>query len=352
MDTFDRRRPARRDTGDPAGHRQGVGYATGNVSRVGYCGRVRPFRFLAAFQEVKDGPGLSEHARRAEAMGYAALLVPDHLAIPQLSPIPAMVAITAATTTLRTGTFVFNNDLRHPAVLAQDLASVDILSGGRLDVAIGAGWRQLEYDAVGIPFDPQPVRVARLAEAIAILKGCFADGPFTFHGAHYTITDLDALPKPVQRPHPPLMIGGGGRATLTLAGREADVIGLAPRIKSGSADPSSITFAGVAEKLDWVREAAGDRYPDLELNTYPSTWPVSITDDPRGEAAKVVAKIRTGTGVELTVDDVLDSPHLFIGTVDSLVEKVQGLRERLGISSFLFGDIDELAPVVGRLVGS
>jgi probable F420-dependent oxidoreductase len=313
---------------------------------------MRPFRFLAAFQDIKDGLSLAEHARRAESMGYSALLVPDHLAIPQLSPIPAMVAIAAATTTLRTGTFVFNNDLRHPAVLAQDLATVDILSGGRLDVAIGAGWRQVEYTAIGLPFDPQPTRVARLAEAVAVLKGCFAEGAFSHHGTHYTITDLDSLPKPVQRPHPPLMIGGGGRATLTLAGREADIIGLAPRIKGGRADPASITFAGVAEKIGWVREGAGDRFPDLELNTYPSTWPVTVTDDPRGEAAKVVDKVREGAGVELTIDEVLDSPHLFIGTIDSLVEKVQGLRERLGISSFLFGDVDELAPVVARLAGS
>lgn len=154
---------------------------------------MRPFRFLAAFQDVKDGPALAEHACRAEALGCSALLVPDHLAIAQLSPVPAMVAITAATTTLRTGTFVFNNDLRHPAVLAQDLTTVDILSGGRLDVAMGAGWRQLEYAAIGLPFDPQPVCVERLEEAIAILKGCFADGPFTHHGRHYTITGCGSL---------------------------------------------------------------------------------------------------------------------------------------------------------------
>lgn len=313
---------------------------------------MKPFRFFAAVQDVMDAAALGELARRAEATGYSALLVPDHLAIPQLSPIPAMTAIALATTTLRTGGFVLNNDLRHPAVLAQDLASLDVLSGGRVDVALGAGWRQLEYTAIGLPFQPQPVRVARLAEAVAVFKGCFADGPFSFAGEHYTITDHDALPKPVQRPHPPIMIGGGGRATLTLAGREAQIVGLAPRIKGGRADPASITFAGVAEKIGWVREAAGDRFVDLELNTYPSTWPVTVTDDPRGEAAKVVDKVRDGTGVELSVDDVLDSPHLFIGTIESLVAKVQGLRERLGISSFLFGDVDELAPVVERLAGS
>jgi probable F420-dependent oxidoreductase len=313
---------------------------------------MRPFRFFAAVQDVMDGAALGEMARRAEATGYSALLVPDHLAIPQLSPIPAMTAIALATTTLRTGGFVLNNDLRHPATLAQDLASLDQLSGGRVDVALGAGWRKLEYDAIGLAFDPQPTRVARLAESVAVLKGCFADGPFTHHGEHYTITEYDALPKPVQRPHPPFLIGGGGRATLTLAAREAQIIGLAPRVKGGRADPASITFAGVQEKIGWVRDAAGHRFEDLELNTYPSTWPVTVTDDPRGEAARVVDMVREGTGTELSVDDVLDSPHLFIGTIDSLTEKVQGLRERLGISSFLFGDLDTLAPVVERLAGS
>ena len=214
-----------------------------------------------------DGATLAEHARRAESMGYSALLVPDHLAIEQLSPVPAMVAIAAATTTLRTGTFVFNNDLRHPAVLAQDLASVDILSGGRLDVAMGAGWRELEYQAIGLPFGPQPTRVERLEEAIAVLKGCFADGPFSFSGKHYTITEYDAQPKPVQRPGPRLMIGGGGRRTLTLAAREADIVGLAPRIKGGRADPASITFAGVAER----RSTGCARRPATAFRTWSST---------------------------------------------------------------------------------
>jgi probable F420-dependent oxidoreductase len=221
-----------------------------------------------------------------------------------------------------------------------------------VDVALGAGWRKLEYDAIGLPFGPQPTRVARLTESVAVLKGCFSDGPFTHHGEHYTITDHDALPKPVQRPHPPFLIGGGGHATLTLAAHEAQIVGLAPRIKGGRADPASITIDGVREKIGWVRDAAGDRFADLELNTYPSTWPVTVTDDPRGEAAKVVDRVREGTGTELSIEDVLDSPHLFIGTIDSLTEKVHALRERLGISSFLFGDLDTLAPVVRRLAGS
>ena len=313
---------------------------------------MRPFTFLAAIQKVVDGPALAAEARRAEAMGFASLVVPDHL-IEQLSPIPALATIAAATERLRIGAFVHNNDLRHPAVLAQDLASLDVLSGGRLDVALGAGWNRPEYDAIGLPFDPVPIRQARLEEAVAVLKGCFGDGPFSFAGTHYTIHDFDGYPKPFQRPHPPFFIGGGGRRTLSLAGREADIVGLAPRILSGQrTDPQSLTLAAAAEKIEWVRAAAGDRFDQLVFNVYPSSWPTTITDDARGEAARVIDHLHGRTPLDLTVDEVLEAPHLFIGSIDGLVEKFQMLRERLGITSFMVGDFDELAPVVERLAGT
>jgi probable F420-dependent oxidoreductase len=312
----------------------------------------RPFRFLAALQDVLDGAAVAETARRAESMGYSALVVPDHL-IEQLSPIPTLATIAAATERLRIGAFVHNNDLRHPAVLAQDLASLDVLSGGRLDVAIGAGWNRPEYEAIGLPFDPVGVRVARLTEAIAVLKGCFADGPFSFAGEYYTITDYDAGPAPIQRPHPPIFIGGGGRRVLTLAAREADIVGFAPRTAGNQrSDPLTITAAATEEKLGWVREAAGDRFASLEFNVYPSLWPVTLTDDPRAEAGRVIDHIRDRNGVELSVDEVLGSPHIFVNSVDGFVEKFRILRERFGISSFMVGDLDELAPVVERLAGT
>jgi probable F420-dependent oxidoreductase len=313
---------------------------------------TRPFRFLADAREIVDGRTLAERARRAEDMGFDSLVVPDHL-IEQLSPVPAMAAIAAATTRLRIGAFVLNNDLRHPAVLAQDLGSLDVLSGGRLDIAIGAGWNQPEYEAIGLPFDPTPVRQARLAESIAVLKGLFAEGPFSFEGEHYTIRDFDAYPKPVQQPHPPFLIGGGGRRTLELAAREAQIVGLAPRIsRNRRVEPYSLTWAATTEKLDWVRDAAGDRFDGLELNVYPSTWPIVVTDDLDGEVERVIDSIRERTGVEMTRDDVLDAPHLFIGSVERFVEKFQRLREELGISSIMVGGMDELAPVVARLAGT
>jgi probable F420-dependent oxidoreductase len=312
----------------------------------------RPFRFLADARAVASLRELRDTVERAEAVGIDTLVIPDHL-IPQLAPVPAMAAIAAVSDRLRISAFVLNNDLRHPAVLAQDLASLDVLSDGRLDVAIGAGWNRPEYEAIGLRFDSTPVRQARLAEAIAVLKGCFADGPFSFAGEHYTITDLDGQPKPVQKPHPPFLIGGGGRRTLELAAREAQIVGLAPRILPGGApDPRSITFEGTLEKIGWVREAAGDRFADLELNVYPSMTGVSITDDPLREANEVAERLEQRSGIRVGAEELLDSPHIFINTVEGFVEKLRRHREALGISSIMVGQVDELVPVIERLAGT
>jgi probable F420-dependent oxidoreductase len=313
---------------------------------------VRPFRFLADAFDAASARELGERARAAEAMGVTAFVLPDHL-VPQLAPIPYLATIAALTDRLRISAFVHNNDLRHPAVLAQELATLDVLSGGRLDVAIGAGWNEPEYRAIGLPFDPIRVRQARLAEAIAVLKGCFGEGAFSFAGEHYTITDYDAYPKPIQQPYPPIFIGGGGRATLTLAAREANIVGLAPRILSGQRpDPRSITWAATEEKIGWVREAAGERFDDLEFNVYPTQWPIVVTDDLRGEARRFIESMTERTGIELTEQEVIDSPHVYIGSIDRFVEKFSELRERLGINSFLVGSLDELGPVVERLAGT
>jgi probable F420-dependent oxidoreductase len=313
---------------------------------------MRPFRFLAEAVEVVDGKTLAEKARRAESIGYSVVVLTDHLH-EQLAPIPGMATVAAATDRLRIGTFVLNNDLRHPAVLAQDLATLDVLSGGRLEIGIGAGWNRPEYDAMGLPFEPVATRVGRLEESIAVLKGLFGDGPFSFAGSHYTITAMDGLPRPVQKPHPPLMIGGGGRRVLALAAREANTVSLAPRLgKDGRGDPSSLTLAATVEKIGWLREAAGERFDDLELNAYPSGSSVVVTDHARREVAKARDRLRERTGRDISEDELLESPHVFIGSIDGLVEKFRELRERLGISSFMLGEIDELAPVVERLAGT
>ena len=313
---------------------------------------TRPFTFLADAFDVSSARELGEKARAAEALGVTTFVLPDHL-VGQPAPVPYLAAVAALTERIRISAFVHNNDLHHPAVLAQELATLDVLSEGRLDVAIGAGWNGAEYAAIGLPFDPIRVRQARLAEAVTVIKGCFAPGPFSFAGEHYTISDYDAEPKPVQRPHPPFFIGGGGRTTLELAAREAQTVGLAPRIlRGGVPDPRSYTWEATEEKVGWVRAAAGERFDELTLNVYPSFWPVTVTDDLEGEAAKVAAAMHERSGIEITVAEVVESPHVFIGSHDRFVEKFTELRDRLGISSFLVGELDDLAPVVERLAGT
>jgi probable F420-dependent oxidoreductase len=317
---------------------------------------MHPFRLLTDTSDQLDGPALVAFARRAESLGYSTLMMPDHLAR-QYAPIPLLTVAAMATETLRVGTFVFNNNLRHPAVLAQDLATLDRLSGGRLEVGIGAGWNKPEHDAIGIPFEPTGTRIAALAEALAVLKGCFGDEKFSFAGEHYTITDYDAQPKPLQRPHPPIFIGGGGKRLLTLAGRAARIVGLSPRLAKDARgavtlDAPSITLAATEEKIGWVRAAAGERFDEIELNTYPSSGPMVLTNDAKAEAARRADRLRERTGVDLTVEEILESPHVFIGTVKELTRKIVELRERVGISSFLFDDMEAFAPIVEELAGS
>jgi alkanesulfonate monooxygenase SsuD/methylene tetrahydromethanopterin reductase-like flavin-dependent oxidoreductase (luciferase family) len=202
-------------------------------------------------------------------------------------------------------------------------------------------------------FEATPIRQARLIEAVSVLKGCFADGPFSFIGEQYTITEYDAYPKPIQKPHPPFLIGGGGRRTLSLAAREAQIIGLAPRIRPGGVpDPTSITFASTREKIGWVREEAGDRFDDLELNVYPSMTGISITDEPLREAAQVSDRLFERSGMRVPAEDLLDSPHIYVNTLDGFVAKFNRLRDELGVTSIMVGAVGEMDAVVERLAGT
>ena len=317
---------------------------------------MRPFRFLASQDGVVDAKTLVSRARRAESHGYASFVVSDHL-VEQLSPLPALAMIAGATDRLRLGTFVLNNDLRHPAVLASELATLDVLSDGRLEVGLGAGWNRAEYDESGLPWDPIGTRIERLAESVAVLKGLFGPAPFSYLGHHYRIAAMAGQPKPVQRPHPPLMIGGGGKRILGLAAREADIVNFGPRQpKEGKVDVASYLLPALEEQVSWVREAAGQRFADLELCTY-NSWTVAnpiITDHARREAEEQAAGVRQRTGYPLTADELIEAPHAYIGSVDFLVDKIRGLRQRLGISCYLLDGTDNfaMAPIVERLAGT
>jgi len=314
--------------------------------------KMKPFRFAAGIRSTASRAEFVDAVREVERLGYSSLMLSDHL-VDQFAPISALGVAAAVTSTLRLGTFVFNNDLRHPVVLAQELATLDRLSDGRLEIGMGAGWNKPEYEGAGIPYDPGATRIDRLAESMAIMKGLFADGPVDFEGRFYRVKGFEDLPRPIQRPHPPFFVGGGSPKLLRFAAQNAQIVGIAPRVLAdGKADVLGCTLAGSEKKIAIIKEAAGSRFDQLEINTYPSLS-AKVTDQARPAAREVADRLRRRYGVDLSERDILESPHVFIGSVDSLVEKFQMLRERLGTSHIFVGeDFSDFAPVVERLSGT
>jgi probable F420-dependent oxidoreductase len=240
-------------------------------------------------------------------------------------------------------------------VLAKELATLDLISNGRLLVGLGAGWMKADYDATGIQYDPPGTRVERLMEAVTVLKGLFADGPVTFQGRHYRISQLEGLPKPLRRPHPPIMIGGGGRRVLSFAAREADIVGVHEQFRTGgitSPWPPDRRAEGVDEKIGWIRDAAGPRFDDLELSVMCGI--VAITDD----RDRVARELSGQLGVP--EDELLASPYALIGTVNEIADTLQRRRDRFHISFIIHppeaktyptASVDAFAPIVERLSG-
>ena len=307
----------------------------------------RRFRFGIQLSGAPSGEAWADLARKAEDLGYDTLFMPDHFG-DQLGPVPALMAAADATTELKVGALVFDNDYKHPVVLAKELATIDVLSGGRLIVGIGAGWMATDYEQSGIPMDPAGVRVTRMEEGIAVLKGCFAEGPFSFEGEHYTITGYDGLPKPAQAALP-FLIGGGAKRVLSIAAREAQIVGINPSIHSGHVDAAAAQNGAADEtdkKIGWVREAAGDRYADLEINML--QFAGIVTDDRKG-TAELMAPL-----FGLPPAEVETYPHACIGSVEEICESLEVRRERWDASYFVFqGDtMEPLAPVVAKLRGT
>jgi probable F420-dependent oxidoreductase len=311
---------------------------------------MTPFRF-----EVNVGPSRSlrewtDKARKIEDLGYSTLNVSDHLAN-LLAPMPAIVSAASATTRLRVGTNVLNNDLRHPVLVAHEAATVDILTDGRLQLGLGAGSIRAEYDAIGATFDTGGTRVARLAEATTIIKGLLAGEKVTLAGRHYRVSHHAIEPLPVQKPRPPILIGGNNRHLLSLAAREADVVGFSGiTFRQGGAVPPDLSAWRVPatdERVGWVRAAAGaDRFASLGLTVLVQR--VVVTDDRRGAAEEL-----TGRWPQLTADEFLQTPYLLIGTVEQMVEDLLARRKRWGFSSYVIREdyIDAFAPVLARVTG-
>jgi probable F420-dependent oxidoreductase len=311
---------------------------------------TRSFRF--GLNSNFDNPATSREewvnkARRAEELGYSTFCAPDHFPVP-LSPLIALMAVADATQTLRIGTIVLDNDFRHPALLAKEAATLDLLSNGRFEMGIGAGWLRSEYEQVGIPFDAPGVRIRRLEEGVQVIKALWTEESVTFSGAHYTIANLQGTPRPLQRPHPPILIGGGGKRLLSLAGRVADIVGFIPRMGEAGPDITDSTEAALQEKLAWVREAAGERFPQLELNLQIAG--VAVTSD-RISSAQAIAKAQ---GIQVDPELFLSAPYVLIGTVEQIIERLYTLREHYGINYFVvpLTQMDELSPVVARLAGA
>lgn len=307
----------------------------------------RPFRFGIQASAAPSRQAWVETARKVEDLGYAALTVADHLD-DQFATTPALMAAADATTTLRLGALVYANDYHHPVVLAKEAATLDLLSEGRLELGLGAGWQVEDYEQAGIPFDRPSVRIARLAEAVTVVKALLGDEPCTFAGEHYRITGMRGTPTPVQRPHPPILIGGGGRRILTLAAREADIIGLNIDMRSGHIDEHAgptATADSTDQKLGWIRDAAGDRFGQIELQV--RIHLTMLTDDRRSVAEMV------GPALGLTPAQALESPHALVGTESEIIDQLLERRERFGISyiGLSVDALDAMAPIVAKLAG-
>jgi probable F420-dependent oxidoreductase len=281
----------------------------------------------------------------------------DHPAEGGLGALIAFMAAADATRTLRFGTQALNNDLRHPALLAHDAATLDLLSDGRLELGLGGGWSARDYTTLGIPFEPGAVRQSQLVEAITLIKQLLSGGSVTFRGTHYQIDGLDLQIPPAQHPHMPIFIGGGRKRTLTLAAHEADVVGLDARANAGVLDMASYTASAVAEKVDWVQHAASARTDSIELAILVNF--VVVTTDRHQGAEQLRAQLsgyRSAgviNAVELSAEELLESPHFLIGTPREIIDTLQERRRRYGISHITFSDPmdDAVTPVVEQLAG-
>ncbi len=304
---------------------------------------MRPFRFAVMAERGRSATHWREVAQRAEALGYDTLLMPDHIT-DQLAPIAALTAAADATTTLRVGSFVFDNDYRNPVMLAKEATTLDLLSGGRLEFGIGAGWNTRDYRQLGIAYDTPKVRVDRMEEALALMKRLWTQEKVTHEGPYYRVHDATVLPRPTQRPHPPVMIGGGGPRMLRIAAREAQIVALAPGVNArGGPNLRTVTTDSVGKRIATLRRSP--RFAELELNVI--VFDAGVTDAARSIVDALTARLKAA------VTAVIDTPFFMYGSRASLVEDLLGRRERLGISYIALPGraMRAFGPVVAALRG-
>lgn len=307
---------------------------------------ARRFRFGAEMMGPFPGMSWPDSARHLEALGFSTLVVPDHFH-EGLGPITAMATAAAATTTLKVASMVFDTDFRHPAVLARELASIDLLSQGRLEVGVGAGYNPLDYRRSGLAMDPPGVRVERLIEHVTVLKSLWGQAPTNFDGMHYRIDDLDGTPKPFTPGGPPILVAGGGTRMLRFAAQHADIVGVNVALPSAPDEASSRDAlpSAIDAKFERLRRDAGDRFDGLEFNAWLAVCKVT------GDAAAFGQSLAPRFGAR--ADEVLASPLVLVGTIDEMADRLEHRRERWGYSYFVVQQpsIDEIAPLVARLSG-
>jgi probable F420-dependent oxidoreductase len=304
---------------------------------------IKPFRFAITATRAETGEAWRAKARRIEELGYDTLLLTDHIT-QQLAPIPAMAAALEATTRLRVGSYVFANDYRNPVMLAKEIATLDVLSGGRVEFGLGAGWYQRDYDMLGLPYDPPGKRVSRMIEAVRLIDRLFAEDSVDASGAFYTVHGAKVLPKPIQRPRPPLMIGAGGPRMLRFAAEHADIVALNPQFDA-NAQPvvSDLTRGQTERKLARLRAEAGARLDSVELNIF--IIDAGVTDEPRSLFDAVATRLKGAAA------QIVDSPFFLYGSLADLKRQLLARRERLGITYFGLPEkaMEPFAPLVREL---
>ena len=308
---------------------------------------IRPFRFGVQASKAGSRKEWVELAKSTEDNGFGTLTMPDHFT-DQLAPVPALMSAADATSKLRIGALVWDNDYKHPVVLAKELATMDLLSDGRLEIGIGAGWMATDYEQSGMVYDKPGVRIDRFLEGLEIIKRAMTGEKFSFTGAHYKITDYVSAPLPVQRPCPPILIGGGGPRVLKLAAQLADIVGINPSMKDGTVNAETITHMtadAVSEKIKIVENAAGIRMQNIELNI--RTFLVNIRDS-ADEAINGTANM-----FKVAPEMIANSPFALMGPPAKIAEDLLARRERWGLSYIIVGgeDVNSFAPVIKILVG-
>ena len=303
---------------------------------------AKPFRFALQGRNLGDREGLVAAARHAESLGYEELFSFDHIGT--VDPfIPLMVAA-EATTRLRVGPLVLNNEFHHPALLARTAATVDRLTGGRLVLGLGTGYTQSEHDAIGMLLREPAARVTRFEESVIALRSLLDRGSAEMDGDHHHLAISDLGVRPVQE-HVPLLIGGHGRRVVGIAARHADIFQFTGLTHGEGGEPSAGGFGieDVRRRSRWLEEAAGDRLADIERSAL-----VQLVDIGADAGDRMAA---TAERFEIAADQVEHTPFLLIGSVDQVVDKLERLRDDVGISHYVIRDAESFAPVVDALAG-